>query len=127
MDLRKMRQERGLLGGFVAGAIGVSQSTLYAWETGERNPRPDSLAMLVAFYEKFPVLAKKTKEEPPAKEERCTQAHSICWDCAHSVSNGCSWSSKSRKPVDGWQAKTIHMRCGLTSYEVKSCPEFVRG
>ena len=49
----------------------------------------------------------------------------LCWDCKHSTTNGCSWA-KSFTPVDGWKA--IPSVAGESdSYLVLECPKFEKG
>ena len=50
---------------------------------------------------------------------------SLCWDCKHATTNGCSWA-KSFTPVDGWKA--IPSVAGESdSYLVLECPKFEKG
>lgn len=65
----------------------------------------------------------------------------LCWDCANAC-GGCSWSGidpvthKPRfEPVPGWKAKPTRTERStgmgrkkrvLTSYAIRSCPEFVK-
>lgn len=48
----------------------------------------------------------------------------LCWDCAKSIHDGCSWAEK-LVPVKGWNA-TVSEKKEFTSYQVNSCPEFER-
>ena len=48
----------------------------------------------------------------------------ICWRCIYAT-GGCSWSDK-LKPVSGWDATKI-TKCGMETYQIKSCPQFERG
>lgn len=61
----------------------------------------------------------------------------LCWECANSVPDksgkrGCAWS-RSFKPVPGWDADETWLygskrdRRSVQSYNVRQCPEFVRG
>lgn len=49
-----------------------------------------------------------------------------CWTCENYV-DGCSWSRKEHKPVEGWEAiKTVKHTSYSTmeSYEIHYCPEY---
>lgn len=59
----------------------------------------------------------------------------LCWYCAN-VYGGCSWSARSKEPVDGWDAFRIDLLpqaykmrtmkpCKIESYIVVDCPQFV--
>lgn len=68
----------------------------------------------------------KTKNRP---KDIVTHASTLCWRCAKSVNNGCSWSARF-EPVQGWTAEeTVLKRIGIggKSYLVIDCPEFERG
>ena len=51
-----------------------------------------------------------------------------CWLCKNSC-GGCNWS-KYFKPVNGWIAEPTIVRDStgdFSSYDIKECPEFIRG
>lgn len=53
----------------------------------------------------------------------------LCWRCAKSVNNGCSWSARF-EPVQGWTVVQTKIACAdhtADSYRVIDCPEFERG
>ena len=50
--------------------------------------------------------------------------HSLCWDCAKSTNNGCSWSADF-VPVEGWTAVPMQKKT-FDSFRVDACPEFER-
>ncbi len=69
-------------------------------------------------------------------------AASLCWYCRNAVPSpetgaGCSWSERPHEPVKGWVADRRdlqiqkegrrHRTCGVESYRVLACPEFVEG
>lgn len=51
-----------------------------------------------------------------------------CWHCKNYI-DGCSWSRKEHKPVEGWVAKKVRRLQGrnspFESYEISYCPEFI--
>lgn len=52
----------------------------------------------------------------------------LCWKCKNAC-GGCSWS-KQLEPVDGWTAEPTIIKDSMgdfLSYEIKKCPEFIRG
>ena len=63
-------------------------------------------------------------------KERVSYKDSLCWFCKNSVIDGCSWS-REFVPVNGWDAtetsKKSYSSSMSKSYNVTSCPEFVRG
>ena len=68
----------------------------------------------------------KTKNRP---KDIVSRPETLCWRCAKSVNNGCSWSA-SFKPVNGWTAvptKITFADHTADSYRVIDCPEFERG
>jgi len=84
---------------------------------------------------------KRKQKLPPLYDEngeliRRNENHQLCWDCAR-ASGFCSWSMN-LEPVEGWEAKSTHIRhmsrggCEsealiiTNSYKVKKCPLFVR-
>ncbi len=66
---------------------------------------------------------------------------SLCWFCRNAVPSqetgaGCSWSSQTHTPVEGWEAeqRDLKMNYGYRrgyrleeSYRVLACPEFQEG
>jgi len=53
----------------------------------------------------------------------------LCWCCAKSTINGCSWMAK-KIPVEGWKAEEriiFNNGIKINSYNVMTCPGFVRG
>lgn len=60
-----------------------------------------------------------------AKQDEESQ---LCWLCKNATGN-CSWS-KSLKPVDGWGATPVVTKDkegSIRTYDIKSCPKFIRG
>lgn len=52
----------------------------------------------------------------------------LCWLCKNATGN-CSWS-KNLNPVDGWEATPITTKDSegdIYTYDIKSCPRYVRG
>ena len=52
----------------------------------------------------------------------------LCWNCKKAC-GGCLWSDKDL-PVPGWEAEATIVKDSegdFTSYEIKKCPEFIRG
>ena len=49
-NLRKIREERGILQKEVAVTLGISRATYSNYETGLRNPDPEMLRALAGFY-----------------------------------------------------------------------------
>ena len=55
----------------------------------------------------------------------------LCWDCANSASDGCSWA-REFIPVPGWEAVPTKIKVKyhdgtfIDSFCVISCPEFKR-
>lgn len=74
-------------------------------------------------------------DRPPAGLPWSSQnGDSLCWYCANAY-GGCSWSGRSKEPVDGWDAFQIDQtvtdcnRCKpkkrkIESYIVVECPQF---
>ena len=57
--------------------------------------------------------------------------HTLCWKCANTNGDLCSWFSADAKPVEGWEAIESPHRVKnngkysiITSYIVLSCPNF---
>ena len=50
---------------------------------------------------------------------------SLCWCCKKVLTEECTWHH-SHIPILGWVADN-GKRDGVTTYNVKSCPDFVRG
>ena len=83
-------------------------------------------------------------KKPRRKRKECTDEFegnpnaTICWHCRNAVpipsldhpgayTYGCNWSIYGR-PVSGWIAfETQHEYYTGPSYNVRNCPEFVRG
>lgn len=75
-------------------------------------------------------------DHPPAGLPWSSQnGDSLCWYCANAY-GGCSWSGRSKEPVDGWDAFRIDVfsqayqmgtmkPCKVESYVVVYCPQFV--
>ena len=63
---------------------------------------------------------------------------SLCWFCRNAVPSpetgtGCSWSSRTHTPVEGWEAERRDLKMCykgyrlIESYRVLACPEFREG
>ena len=63
---------------------------------------------------------------------------SLCWFCRNAVPSpeagtGCSWSSRTHTPVEGWEAERRDLKMYykgyrlVESYRVLACPEFQEG
>lgn len=52
----------------------------------------------------------------------------ICWNCKNATGH-CSWS-KCKKPIEGWVAFPVITKDregGIRTYNIKSCPQFIKG
>ena len=82
-NLRQWRQDHGLLLKQMAPGIGVSESTLNAWETGFRFPSTDHLPALAQFFG-VPICFLLRSQpgtcldgDPPACEGQCAGPHGL--------------------------------------------------
>lgn len=54
----------------------------------------------------------------------------LCWSCANTSGDLCSWFSKKAKPVEGWVAKPTKIKNAdyvVESYRIIECPNFCQG
>lgn len=57
--------------------------------------------------------------------------HTLCWNCANTNGNLCSWFAADAKPVEGWVAEETQLKVRnnrenriIQSFVVHSCPNF---
>ena len=61
-----------------------------------------------------------------ARKNRSKEDDQPCWDCQNAC-GGCSWS-QGFQPVQGWVAESYYIVADdQYSYDIKYCPEFIRG